>query len=107
LRPGIVTIGRDPSSDIPLTMPGVAEKRMVSSLHAYVRFEGGQYTLFDGSPAGKPSVNGTYVGGRRVPPAGQALKDGDVIVLAAIDPAQPQPGTPGTVTLRFLQDCRR
>jgi hypothetical protein len=106
LRAGIVTLGRYDVCDIHLDQPDIQERRLISGQHAYLRSEpGGIFRLFDGSPAGKPSRNGTYVNNRRVPPGGYPLQNGDQIVLAAPAPDQPQPGAPGTATLYFYLDC--
>ena len=80
------------------------EKRLVSSQHAYLQCQAGRYLLFDGAPNGKPSTNGTYVNGQRVPASGYLLQQGDLILLAAIKPAEPRPDTPGVVTLRFKME---
>ncbi len=106
LRKGINTIGRDPGCDIPLAIPIVQERRLISGIHAYIREENGQFSLFDGSPDGKPSLNGTYVDYRRVPREGALLQDGVIIILAALDPDHPLPDTPGVVTFRFRMDCK-
>ena len=102
LRKGTVTIGRDPECEVHLADPDVQEKRLVSGQHAYLKCDVGQVWLFDGTPAGQPSTNGTFVNGKRVPANGRRLLDGDLIVLAALDPDNPQPDTPGTVALRFV-----
>lgn len=105
IKPGIVTLGRDRSCDITLDMPVVQEKRLVSSQHAYMRCERDMYRIFDGTPHGKPSLNGTYVNNQPVPQTGYLLQDGDTVILAAIDPAHPRPDTPGVVALRFHLEC--
>jgi hypothetical protein len=105
LRPGITCLGREEICEIHLDMEEVQQKRLVSGQHAYIRMEGGKIQLYDGSPAGKPSLNGTYVNNQRVPPGGHILKDRDVIILAALDPDHPRLDTPGVVALRFLQSC--
>jgi hypothetical protein len=106
LYPGINTIGRSEGSQIYLGIPVVLEKRLVSGQHAYIVMEGGACTLYDGSPDGKPSSNGTYVNLRRVPPAGYRLQNGDAIVLAALDPLYPRSDTPGVVTFYFWTEAR-
>jgi pSer/pThr/pTyr-binding forkhead associated (FHA) protein len=106
LRQGNTTIGRDPSNNIPLDMPIVREKRLVSGKHAYIRAAGSVFDLFDGDPSGKPSVNGTFVNQRLVPPSGARLQEGDLITLAALDPLHPRLDTPGVVSFRFRMDCR-
>jgi hypothetical protein len=105
LRPGTMTIGRDPGVDIHLDTPIVREKRLVSSRHATLRIENRQYRLYDGTPDGKRSLNGTYVNFLRVPPGGISLQNGDVIILASLNPEAPRNDTPGVVTLRFHLDC--
>ncbi|HUF38588.1 MAG TPA: FhaA domain-containing protein [Anaerolineales bacterium] len=102
LRTGIVTIGREPACEVHLVDRTVQEKRLVSGQHAYLQCDEGQVWLFDGTPAGQPSTNGTYVNGDRVPAGGRQLRDGDLIVLAALDPDDPRPDTPGAAALRFL-----
>lgn len=105
LRGDLIIIGRSSKSDIYLDDPDVQEQRLVSSRHAYLRRRDGRYLLYDGSPDGKASLNGTYVNDREVHDEGYALQDGDLIVLAAVDPAQPRPDTPGVAALRFRQSC--
>lgn len=105
LRPGLMTVGRDESCDIHLDMPMVQEKRLISGKHAYLRHQDGQFLIYDGVPGGKPSTNGTYVNGRRVPQAGQLLQDGDTLILASLDPANPRLDTPGVAAFRFREDC--
>lgn len=104
LYEGINTIGRSETCQVYLDMPLVQEKRLVSGQHAYIRIEGGVCMLYDGSPDGRPSANGTYVNLRRVPPAGYRLQNGDAIVLAAIDPLYPRSDTPGVATFYFWTD---
>jgi len=105
LRSGLVTIGRDPGGDIVFDDPKVQELRLVSSQHAYLRCAPGVYRLFDGSPDGAPSVNGTYINRVPVPRDGQLLQDGDFLILASLHPLTPQLNTPGVVGLRFRADC--
>lgn len=107
LEQEITLIGRNPACDIHLDLPFVQEERLISSQHAYIRYQEGRFHLYDGSPDGNPSTNGTYVNDRRVSPEGQALEPGDVIILAAVDPNNPRPDTLGVVTLLFHTDCRR
>ena len=106
LRPGIVTIGRDSSCDIYLDAPLIQQKKLVSSQHAYLVCQGQICRLFDGLPNGKPSLNGSYVNLRRLPPNGVELNDGDTILLAALVANHPNPDTPGVAALRFQQECR-
>ena len=106
LHPGIVTIGRKPANDIYLERQDIQEKRLVSSLHAYIVCEPPQFRLFDGSPDGKPSVNGTYVNFRRIPSSGYSLQDGDFIILAAVDPNNPRSDTPGIAAFHFHLACK-
>jgi hypothetical protein len=104
LRKGIVTIGREPACEVHLTHPLVQEKRLVSGQHAYLQCDEGQVWLFDGTPSGGSSTNGTFVNGHRVPSHGRQLRDGDLIVLAALDPDDPSPDVPGAAALRFVVD---
>ncbi|MFL7810038.1 MAG: FHA domain-containing protein, partial [Anaerolineae bacterium] len=60
-----------------------------------------EHVLLDGEPGGKPSTNGTFVNGRRVGTEGKSLEDGDVILLASLDPERPRLDTPGVVALAF------
>lgn len=101
LRPGIVTLGREARCDVHLDSPVIQEKRLVSGQHAYMQCQPDRYVLFDGAPNGKPSTNGTYVNGQRVPSGGYALQEGDLIVLAALKPGDPRPEIPGVAALRF------
>jgi hypothetical protein len=102
---GTITIGRDHGCDVHLDLPAVREKRLVSGTHAYLRYEQGGYVIHDGSPDGRASVNGTFVNRKPVRPGGRRLKDGDTIILAAIDPDDPRPDVPGVVALRFREVC--
>lgn len=106
LRQGVTTIGRNQSNDIALDIPEVQEKRLISGQHAYIYSEQGKYRLFDGSPTGKASVNGTYVNYQPVLPGGHVLQNGDFIILAATEPGQPRPGVAGTVSFYFYLDCK-
>jgi len=105
LRTGIVTLGREPSCDLYFDNPRVQELRLVSGQHAYLHCLPDGYRLFDGTPQGVPSVNGTYVNGRAVPASGQLLSDGDVVILAAVRRDSPRLDTPGVVGLRFRATC--
>ena len=105
LRTGLVTLGRDQSCDMAFEQPRVQELRLVSSQHAHLHCGPDTYRLFDGTPQGQPSVNGTYVNGRPVPPAGHLLQDGDVIILAAVHRDLPLADTPGVAVLRFRANC--
>lgn len=106
LYPGINTIGRSESCQIYLNSPLIQEKRLVSGQHAYIVFDKGVCTLYDGSPDGRPSSNGTYVNLHRVTSSGYRLQNGDAIVLAALDPLFPRSETPGVATLYFWTDQR-
>jgi hypothetical protein len=101
LHPGDNTIGRSESCQIHLDLPLIQDKRLVSSQHATLRIENGQSYLYDGAPSRKPSANGTFVNSQRVTEYGVLLHDGDVIVLAALDPRHPHPDTPGAAAFRF------
>ncbi|HSM59114.1 MAG TPA: FHA domain-containing protein [Candidatus Sulfomarinibacteraceae bacterium] len=105
LREDLIVIGRSSKSDIYLDDPQVQEHRLVSSRHAHLRRKAGRYLLYDGSPDGKASLNGTYVNDREVHDQGYELQDGDLIVLAAVNPAHPRPDTPGVAALRFRRKC--
>lgn len=98
---GINTIGRSETCTVHLDLPLVQEKRLISGRHAYILIHNGACMLYDGSPDGRPSANGTYVNLRRVLPAGHRLQDGDAIVLAALDPLYPRSDTPGVATVYF------
>jgi hypothetical protein len=105
LGDGVTTIGRSRRADIHLDLPAIQESRLVSGLHAYLVIEQGRFRLFDGSTDGAPSTNGTYVNGRRLSAAGQELRDGDQIILAALQADRPRPDTPGVAVLTFWMDC--
>jgi hypothetical protein len=105
LNAPVLTIGRDAACDIVLDNPIVQQTRLISGRHAYIRLDNGRYTLFDGAPYGRPSLNGTYINRRPVSPNGAVLQNGDTIILAALDSNDPRPDTPGVVTLRFLASC--
>lgn len=105
LHPGIVTIGRDSSCDIYLDNPVIQQKKLVSSQHAYLNCKTESYRLYDGTQNGNPSLNGTYVNLHRLPSSGVELRNGDLILLAALDANRPNPDTPGVAYLRFYQDC--
>ncbi len=104
LHRGIVTIGRDPDNDVILDGSEVQARRLVSGQHAILECGEMKFILHDGSPAGRPSTNGTYVNLKRVGPEGALLKDGDLILLAATQPANPRPDTPGVAVLRFAME---
>ena len=106
LHRGTVTIGRDEGNDVHLDMEEVQERRLGCGRHAYLRCDEHECWLFDGTPDGKASINGTFVNSRPVPSSGRLLADGDAILLAAPDPRNPKPNLPGTVTLVFRQECR-
>jgi hypothetical protein len=101
LQERIVTLGRDQACDICLDMPDVRRVRLVSGQHAHILRNEGEVRLYDGSPEGRPSRNGTFVNGQPVGAQGKELEDGDVIILAALDPNQPRSDTPGAVTFIF------
>ncbi len=105
LQAALVTIGRSRQNDIFLDEPEIQEKRLVSSQHAYLRCRGDRCHLYDGSPGGKASLNGTYVNGERVGSEGRLLRDGDVVVLAASDPRHPRPDAPGVASFVFRSRC--
>lgn len=101
LRKGVVTIGRDPECEVHLADPVLQQKRLVSGQHAYLQCDESQVWIFDGTPGGSSSTNGTFVNGRRVPAGGTQLRHSDLIVLAALDPDHPDPNVPGSALLRF------
>lgn len=105
LKGEVVTIGRDHGCDIVLDTPEVRQARMISGRHAFLRLENGRYLIYDGAPYGRPSLNGTYVNGKPVPPDGHMLQPGDLVILAAQDPYDPRPDTPGVAAFRFLARC--
>jgi pSer/pThr/pTyr-binding forkhead associated (FHA) protein len=87
-------------------MPAVQAARLVSGCHAHILYREDEHVLFDGESGGKPSTNGTFVNARRVGPEGRALEDGDVILLASLDPERPRLDTPGVVALVFHTNAR-
>jgi hypothetical protein len=101
LHRGIVTIGRDPENDVILDHAEIQARRLISGQHASIECGERKFVLHDGSPAGRPSTNGTYLNLKRVGPEGALLKDGDLILLAALQPSTPRPDTPGVAVLRF------
>ena len=101
LYSGINPIGRSELCQIYLNNAVVQEKRLISGQHAYVVLQNGVCTIYDGSPDGRPSANGTYVNMQRVPPSGHVLKHGNSIILAAINPQYPRPDTPGVVSFHY------
>jgi len=100
------TIGREKNCDVWLDMPAVQAARLVSGCHAHILYREDEHVLFDGESGGKPSTNGTFVNARRVGPEGRALEDGDVILLASLDPERPRLDTPGVVALVFHTNAR-
>jgi hypothetical protein len=106
LRAGRTILGRDPAADISLSWPAVLERRLVSGQHAYIQAQGAQFRLFDGAPDGRPSVNGTYVNLQPVSRSGHVLRPGDLITLAALNPAAPDPQAPGVVSFYFREECQ-
>lgn len=105
LQAEVTLIGRDPACDIFLDLPAVHQTRLISGQHAYIRHQNRRFFIYDGSPQGKASINGTFVNGGRITAEGRELQAGDVIILAALNPAQPRLDTPGVVAFRFLTDC--
>jgi hypothetical protein len=103
LFPGDNTIGRDASCDIFLDVPVIQAKRLVSGQHARIYVDRDQHILYDGSPMGKPSANGTYVNSKRIPDYGLPLQNGDIIILGSLRPQQPTMDAPGVAVLRFQQ----
>ena len=105
LREEITVIGRDGTCEVYLDLPLIQQTRLISGQHAYIRQEGNGFYLYDGSPEGKASVNGTFVNDQRLSPAGRLLQEGDIIILAALDPHQPRVDTPGVAAFRFRAAC--
>jgi pSer/pThr/pTyr-binding forkhead associated (FHA) protein len=109
LPSGTTTLGRQAGSDIQLgpqhSGRGRQQLPLISGQHAYVVVNDGQARLFDGSTLGRPSLNGTFVNGQRVQAAGRPLADGDVIVLAPLDPRDPRPAGPGIIALQYHARC--
>jgi len=105
LNAALITLGRDPACEIVLDSPFIRQTRLISGRHAHLRQEGGRWLLLDGAPYGRPSLNGTFVNGRAVPPHGHALQNGDVVILAALDSSDPRPDTPGVAAFRFVGAC--
>jgi hypothetical protein len=105
LSASTLTIGRDEASDVHLPTPPGQQQPLISSQHAWVQVADGAPRLFDGSPTGRPSLNGTFVNGRRVTAGGHPLAEGDTIVLAPLDPEHPRPDAPGAVALRYHARC--
>jgi hypothetical protein len=105
LQGALVTLGRSRQNDIYLDEPEIQNRRLVSSQHAYLRCRGERCHLYDGSPDGKPSLNGTYINGERIGTDGRLLRDGDVVVLAASDPQNPRPDAPGVAGFVFRANC--
>lgn len=101
LFPGDNTIGRDASCDIFLDVPVIQTKRLVSGQHARIYVDRDQHILYDGSVLGKPSANGTYVNSQRIPSYGVPLQNGDIIILGALHPQNPNLDTLGAAVLRF------
>jgi len=101
LYSGINTIGRSELCQIYLNLPIVQEKRLISGQHAYVVLQNGVCSLYDGSPDGRPSANGTYVNMNKIPASGHILKHGDSILLAALNPLYPRLDTPGVVSFLY------
>ena len=101
IKGGTNTLGRSPRNDIYLDSPAVQDRRLISNDHAYIRAENGRFYIFDGTPAGRRSRNGTFVNGRGVTESGYKLSDGDVVILAALDSNHPRPDTPGAAGFIF------
>lgn len=105
LQPGTLTLGRHETSDIYLDTSRQSQPPLISAHHAYVLVTESEVRLFDGSPAGRPSLNGTFVNGQRVSASGQALAPGDIIVLAPLNPKDPRANGPGVLALQFHERC--
>jgi adenylate cyclase len=72
---GVCTIGRAPDNRVVLNDP------RASRYHAYVKFQGGSYVLFDGSVDGKLSANHVFVNGEER--LEHPLRDGDLVQIGA------------------------
>jgi hypothetical protein len=105
LQGSVVTVGRSRQNDIYLDEPEIQARRLVSSQHAYLRCRGDRCHLYDGSPDGKASLNGTFINGERLGQEGRLLRDGDVVVLAASDPQHPRPDAPGVAGFVYRASC--
>lgn len=105
IYPGMMTIGRLDNCDIFLDSPEVQERRLISGIHAFLHCDADHIRLYDGAPNGRPSLNGTYVNKQRIYATGYELRDGDVIILAAVNPNDPRADTPGVVSFRFRANC--
>ncbi len=101
ISPGINTLGRSPRNNIYLDTPDIQANRLISNEHAYIKADNGRFYIFDGTPAGNRSRNGTFVNGRGVTGSGYKLSDGDVIILASLDYDHPRPDTPGAAGFIF------
>lgn len=105
LLPGTFILGRHETADLYLESGSQRQAALISAQHAYLVVTEGEVRLFDGSPSGRPSLNGTFVNRQRVPSTGQALVPGDVVVLAPLNPKDPRPDGPGVVALQFHKPC--
>lgn len=101
LKDGLNMIGRSRQCDLVVPGEEVQSRRLVSGLHAHIICTANACRIYDGTPDGKSSLNGTFVNRRVVPKNGQPLRDGDEIILAAVDRSKPRPDTPGVVKLIF------
>lgn len=72
LKPEQISIGRSANNII------VIQEQTISSNHAQINFEAGQYVLTDLN-----STNGTFVNGKRI--TKQALRNGDLVRMGAIE----------------------
>jgi len=101
ISPGINTLGRSPRNNIYLDTPDIQANRLISNEHAYIKGENGRFYIYDGTPDGKRSRNGTFVNGQGITSSGHKLSDGDVIILASLDYDYPRPDTPGAAGFIF------
>lgn len=69
-------IGRSKNAHLRFDGPGYT---YISNRHCYIYRHGDDFYLFDGSPDGRPSRNGTYVNYQPVSPQGHRLRSGDEI----------------------------
>lgn len=106
LPAGSTIVGRGEAADIVLDAGRTDARTLISSRHLTLQVdERGQVWAYDGVPGGRPSTNGTFVNGQRLTQDGRVLADGDVLVLAPLNPNQPRPDAPGTIALRYNARC--
>ena len=77
LENSVYTIGRDPKCDICLVSQFVSRRH--ATLVKLPKEDGYYYRIQDGSPKGKPSVNGLLINGHKL--QGHDLQNKDVVVF--------------------------